>query len=80
MRNELILEEKILAIQEHLSGFIAEQILDPNGEFYCDGESYIDNRSKYDSVCVCVYIYVYVIKNEYADVNIYVCISKYIYL
>ena len=52
MRNELIPEEKILAIQEHLSGFIAEQILDPNGEFYYDGESYIDNRRKYDNVRV----------------------------
>ena len=58
MRNELILEENIPAIQEHLSGFIAEQILDPNGEFYYDGESYIDNRSKYDSVCVCVCIHI----------------------
>jgi len=55
MRNELIPEEKILAIQEHLSGFIVEKILDPNCEFYYDGESYIDNRSKYDNVCVCVY-------------------------
>ena len=47
MRNELIPEERILAVQEHLCGFIVEQVLD---EFYYDGESYIDNRSKYDNI------------------------------
>ena len=30
----LIPEEKIMAIQEQLSGFIVEQVLDPKGEFY----------------------------------------------
>ena len=50
MCNELIPEEKIMAVQEHLCGFIVQQVLDKNGEFYYDGELYIDNRSKYDNV------------------------------
>ena len=37
MRDKLIQEEKIMAIQEQLSGFIVEQVLDPKGEFYYDG-------------------------------------------
>ena len=52
MRDQLIPEEKIMAIQEQLSGFIVKQVLDPKGEFYYDGQSYIDNRSKYDNVRV----------------------------
>ena len=52
LRDQLILEEKIMAIQEQLSGFIIEQVLDPKGEFYYDGQSHIDNRSKYDNICV----------------------------
>ena len=43
MRDKLIPEEKIMAIQEQLSGFIVEQVLDPKGEFYC---------SKYDNIRV----------------------------
>ena len=43
-----------MAIQEQLSGFIVEQVLDPKGEFYYDGLSNIDNRSKYDN-----YAYIY---------------------
>ena len=54
MRDQLILEEKIMAIQEQLSGFIVEQVLDPKGEFYYDGHSNIDNRSKYDNIRVYV--------------------------
>ena len=54
MRDKLIPEEKIMAIQEQLSGFIVEQVLDPKGEFYYDGLSNIDNRSKYDNICVCI--------------------------
>ena len=50
MRNELILDERIMAVKEHLCGFIVEQVIDKNGKFYYDGESYIDNRSKYDNV------------------------------
>ena len=50
MRDKLIPEEKIMAIQEQLSGFIVEQILDPKGEFYYDGQSNIDNHSKYDNI------------------------------
>ena len=68
MRDKLIPEEKIMAIQEQLSGFIVEQVLDPKGEFYYGGQSHIDNRSKYDNIRV------YIIKNEYTYVNIYVCI------
>jgi len=52
MRDKLIPEEKIMAIQEQLSGFIVEQVLDPKGEFYYDGLSNIDNRSKYDNIRV----------------------------
>ena len=52
MREKLIPEEKIMAIQEQLSGFIIEQVLDPKGKFYYDGLSNIDNRSKYDNICV----------------------------
>jgi len=52
MSERLIQEEKIMAIQEQLSEFIVEQVLDPNDEFYYDGESNIDNRCKYDNVRV----------------------------
>ena len=52
MSEQLIPEEKIMPIQEKLSGFIVEQVLHPNGELYYDGVSNIDNRSKYDNVGV----------------------------
>ena len=52
MRDKLIPEEKIMAIQEQLSGFIVEQVLDPKCEFYYDGLSNIDNHSKYDNIRV----------------------------
>ena len=52
MRDKLIPEEKIMAIQEQLSGFIVEQVLDPKGEFYYDEQSHINNRSKYDNIRV----------------------------
>ena len=52
MRDKLIPEEKIMAIQEQLSGFIVEQVLDPKGKFYYDGLSNIDNRRKYDNIRV----------------------------
>ena len=52
MRDILIPKEKIMTIQEQLSGFIVEQVLDPKGEFYYDGLSNIDNRSKYDNIHV----------------------------
>ena len=54
MCDKLIPEEKIIAIQEQLSGFIVEQVLDPKGEFYYDGHSHINNRSKYDNIRVYV--------------------------
>ena len=41
-----------MAIQEQFSGFIIEQVLDPKGEFYYNRQSHIDNRSKYDNICV----------------------------
>ena len=52
MRDKLIPEEKIMAIQEQLSGFIIEQVLDPKGEFYYDEISNINNYSKYDNIRV----------------------------
>ena len=53
MRDKLVPKEKIMAIQEQLSGFIVEQVIDPKGEFYYDGLSNnIDNRSKYDNIRV----------------------------
>ena len=52
MRDKLIPEEKIMAIQEQLSGFIVEQVFDPKGEFYYDELSNIDNRNKYDNIHV----------------------------
>ena len=45
MRDKLIPEEKIITIQEQLSGFIVQQVLDPKGEFYYDGHSHIDKRT-----------------------------------
>ena len=41
-----------MAIQEQLSGFIVEQVLNPKVEFYYDGLSNIDNRNKYDNIHV----------------------------
>jgi len=52
MRDKLIPEEKIMAIQKQFSGFIIEQVFDPKDEFYYDGHSIIDNRSKYDNIRV----------------------------
>ena len=52
MRDKLIPEEKIMAIQEQLSGFIIEQILNPKDEFYYDEKSHINNRSKYNIIRV----------------------------
>ena len=54
MCDKLIPEEKIKPIQEQLSGFIIEQVLDPKGELYYDGQSHIDNHSKYDNICLYV--------------------------
>ena len=58
-----------MAIQEQLSGFIVEQVIDPKGEFYYDGKSHIDNRCN-----------IYVIKIEYTYIN-YMCVYVlYFYL
>ena len=50
MRDELIPEEGLLAVQEALCGFINDEVLDVQGEFYYDGVSNIDNKSKYDNI------------------------------
>ena len=50
MRDELIPEERILAVHEALCGFINDEVLDVEGEFYYDGVSYINNKSKYDNI------------------------------
>jgi len=50
MQNQLIEEESILAIQEAMCGFIVEQVIDEKGEFYYDGMSNLDHRSKYDKI------------------------------
>ena len=50
MQNQLIEEESILAIQEAMCGFIVHEVLDKAGEFYYDGKTNIDNRSKYDKI------------------------------
>ena len=50
MRDTLIPEERILAIQEAMCGFIVQEVLHPVGELYYDGVSNIDNRSKYNKI------------------------------
>ena len=50
MRDTLIPEERILAIQEAICKFIVHKVLDKASEFYYDGVSNIDNRSKYDKI------------------------------
>ena len=50
MRDELIPDERVLAVQEALCGFINDEVLDVHGEFYYDGELYINNKSKYDNI------------------------------
>ena len=50
MWDTLILEERILVIQEAMCEFIAQEVLHPAGEFYYDGVSNIDNMSKYDNI------------------------------
>ena len=50
MREQLLPDERILAIQEAMCGFIIQEVLNKAGEFYYDGVSNIDNRSKYDNI------------------------------
>ena len=59
MHDQLILEERIRAIQEALCGFILEQVLDRKGEFYYDGVSNIDNMRKYDNIMKTLRHFVY---------------------
>ena len=50
MRDQLVLEKRILAVQEALCEFVVEQVINKKGEFYYDGVSNIDNTSKYDDI------------------------------
>jgi len=50
MRDQLLPEERVLAIQEALCWFINEQVLNKKRKFYYDQMSNIDNRSKYDNI------------------------------
>ena len=69
MRDKLIPEEKIMAIQEQFSGFIVEQVLDPKGEFYYVIKNEYTYANMMEYVCIiyistpiiymCIYIYLY---------------------
>ena len=68
MRDKLIPEEKIMAIQEQLSGFIVEQVLDPKGEFYYVIKNEYTYANIMEYVCIiyistptiymCIYIFI----------------------
>ena len=34
MRDKLLAEERIEVIQEEIAGFLLDQVIDPNGEYY----------------------------------------------
>ena len=36
MREDLIEQERIRAIQESICGFLLDEVINPNGEFYID--------------------------------------------
>ena len=36
MREDLIEQERIRAIQESICGFLLDEVINPNGEFYTD--------------------------------------------
>jgi hypothetical protein len=46
MRDQLLPQERVLAIQEAMAGFIYEQVVKPDGEFHYD-EHILDRSSKY---------------------------------
>jgi hypothetical protein len=46
MRGQLLPQERVLAIQEALAGFIYEQVINKDGEFHYDGRN-LDTTSKY---------------------------------
>ncbi|RLM59110.1 hypothetical protein C2845_PM18G07300 [Panicum miliaceum] len=46
MRDQLLPQERVLAIQESLAGFIYEQVVNKDGEFHYDGYN-LDTSSKY---------------------------------
>ena len=50
MRDELIPEERLLAVQEALCRFINDETLDVQDEFYYDRVSNTDNKSKYENI------------------------------
>ena len=50
MKETLIPEKRILAIQEAMCGFLVNEVIDKARKFYYDGVSNIVNRSKYDNI------------------------------
>jgi hypothetical protein len=46
MRDQLLSQEKVLAIQEAMTWFIYEQVVKPDGKFHYDGHI-LDRSSKY---------------------------------
>jgi hypothetical protein len=50
MRNQLLIQEKVLAIQEVMAGFIYKQVIKRDGDFHYDG--YILDRSRKYSIDV----------------------------
>jgi hypothetical protein len=46
MRDQLLPQERVFMIQEALVGFIYEQVINKDGEFYYDGHN-LDPSSKY---------------------------------
>ena len=69
MRDKLIPEEKIMAIQEQFSGFIVEQVLIQKAN-----STTMEYLILTIATNMIIYVCVYIIKNEYTYVNIYVCV------
>ena len=42
MENDLIQPERIKAIQESICGFLLDEVINPNGEFYADPKISVD--------------------------------------
>jgi len=51
MWDQLIPEDRVLAIQEALAGFIYEQVVNKHGEFHYDG-GLLYQRSKYSHIVI----------------------------
>ena len=85
MRDKLIPEEKIMAIQEQLSGFIVERLwrFKNNCPDLLLSKSSIQkaNSTMIDYLILTITAHIYVIKNEYTYVNIYVCVCiKFLFM